>query len=60
MKHISFTNTFHKRNQIGLYSAYRNDNKISIKNDTMFLAGTTDLQDVRNDFKKTIPFDKVY
>ena len=54
MKNLGFTNTFHHRNQIGLDSAYKSDNKISIKDDTMFLAGTSNLQDVWDDFK--IPF----
>ena len=54
MKNIGFANTFHHRNQIGLDSAYKSDNKISIKDDTMFLAGTSNLQDVWDDFK--IPF----
>jgi hypothetical protein len=52
MKHIGFANTFHQRNQIGLDSASRSDNKISIKDDTMFLAGTSNLQDVWDDLKK--------
>ena len=54
MNNIGFANTFHHRNQIGLDSAYKSDNKISIKDDTMFLAGTSNLQDVWDDFK--IPF----
>ena len=54
MKNIGFANTFHHRNQIGLDSAYKSDNKISIKDDTMFLAGTSNLQDVWDDLK--IPF----
>ena len=54
MENLGFTNTFHHRNQIGLDSAYKSDNKISIKDDTMFLAGTSNLQDVWDDFK--IPF----
>ena len=51
MKNTGFTNTFHHRNQIGLDSAYKSDNKISIKDDTMFLAGTSNLQDVWDDLK---------
>ena len=54
MKNLCFTNTFHHTNQIGLDSAYKSDNKISIKDDTMFLAGTSNLQDVWDDLK--IPF----
>ena len=51
MKNIGFANTFHQRNQIGLDSAYKSDNKIYIKDDTMFLAGTSNLQDVWDDLK---------
>ena len=54
MKNTGLTNNFHQRNQIGLNSAYKSDNKISIKDDTMFLAGTSNLQDVWDDLK--IPF----
>ena len=54
MKNLGFTYTFHQKNQIGLDSAYKSDNKISIKDDTMFLAGTSNLQDVWDDLK--IPF----
>jgi uncharacterized protein YhjY with autotransporter beta-barrel domain len=54
MKNIGFANTFHQRNQIGLDSAYKSDNKISIKDDTMFVGGTSNLQDVWDDLK--IPF----
>ena len=54
MKNTGFANTFHQRNQIGLDSAYRSDNKISIKDDTMFVGGTSNLQDVWDDLK--IPF----
>jgi hypothetical protein len=54
MKNIGFTNTFHKRNQIGLDNAYKSDNKISIKDDTMYVGGTSNLQDVWDDLK--IPF----
>ena len=46
---------FHKRNEIGLGNAYKSDNKISIKDDTMFLAGTSNLRDVWDDLK--IPFN---
>ena len=51
MKNTGLTNNFHQRNQIGLDSAYKSDNKISIKDDTMFLAGTSNLQDVWDDLK---------
>ena len=54
MKNLGFANTFHQRNQIGLDSAYKSDNKISIKDDTMFVGGTSNLQDVWDDLK--IPF----
>ena len=45
---------FHKRNETGLTNAYKANNKIYIKGDTMFLAGTSNLQDVWDDLK--IPF----
>ena len=51
MKNIGVTNNFHQRNQIGLDSAYKSDNKISIKDDTMFIGGTSNLQDVWDDLK---------
>ena len=51
MKNTGLTNNFHHRNQIGLDSAYKSDNKISIKDDTMFLAGTSNLEDVWDDLK---------
>ncbi len=54
MKNLGFTNTFHQRNQIGLDSATKSANKISIQGDTMFVAGTSNLQDVWDDLK--IPF----
>ena len=54
MKNLGFTNTFHQRNQIGLDSAYKSNNKLFIKDDTMFVAGTSNLQDVWDDLK--IPF----
>ena len=54
MKDVGFTNTFHHKNQIGLDSAYKSFNKLSIKDDTMFVAGTSNLRDVWDDLK--LPF----
>ena len=51
MKNTGLTNNFHQRNQIGLDSAYKNNNKIFIKDDTMFIGGTSNLQDVWDDLK---------
>jgi hypothetical protein len=51
MKNKGFTNMLHQRNQTGLDNAYGSKNKISIKDDTMFIAGTSNLQDVWDDFK---------
>ena len=42
---------FHKRNETGLTNAYKANNNIYIKGDTMFLAGTSNLQDVWDDLK---------
>ena len=58
MKDIGFTNTFHQRNQIGLDSAYKSDTKLSIKDDTMFVAGTSNLQDVWDDLKVPLGLTK--
>ena len=49
MKHIGF-NAIHKLNQKGLDSATKSYNKISIQGDTMFVAGTSNLQDLWDDF----------
>ena len=51
MKNIGFTNMLHQRNKIGLDHAYGSKNKISIKDDTMFIAGTSNSRDVWDDFK---------
>ena len=42
---------FHQRNELGLKNAYKSKNKIYIDNDKMFLAGTSNLQDVWDDLK---------
>ena len=42
---------FHQQNEIGLDNAYKSNNKISIQDDTMYLAGTSNLQDVWDDLK---------
>ena len=57
MKHIGF-NAIHKRNQKGLDSATKSYNKISIQGDTMFVAGTSNLQDVWDDFKVPLGLTK--
>ena len=48
-------NNFHKLNEIGLNNAYNNANKVYIKDNTMFIAGTSDLKDAYDDITK-IPF----
>jgi hypothetical protein len=57
MKHIG-SNAIHKRNQKGLDSATKSSNKISIQGDTMFVAGTSNLQDVWDDFKVPLGLTK--
>ena len=42
---------FHKRNEIGLGNAYKGRNKLSVEDDTLFVAGTSNLQDVWDDVK---------
>ena len=42
---------FHKRNEIGLSNAYKSKNKLYVKDDTLFIAGTSNLQDVWDDLK---------
>ena len=42
---------FHKRNEIGLGDAYKSKNKLFVKDDTLFIAGTSSLQDVWDDLK---------
>ena len=56
-KPIGFNNNnnFHKLNEIGLNKAYINHNKIHVDNDTLYIAGTSDLKDVYDDVTK-IPF----
>ena len=49
VKYVGFNNNFHQRNQIGLSSAYSTKNKLFIKDDTMYIAGTSGLQDAFDD-----------
>lgn len=42
---------FHKRNETGLSNAYKSKNKLFVKDDTLFIAGTSSLQDVWDDLK---------
>ena len=55
-KHIGFNNNnnFHKLNSDGLNKAYNNNNKIHVDNDTLYIAGTSNLKDVYDDIT-TIP-----
>ena len=55
-KHIGFNNNnnFHKLNSDGLNKAYNNNNKIHVENDTLYIAGTSNLKDVYDDIT-TIP-----
>ena len=52
---FSNNNNFHKLNENGLNKAYNNHNKIHVENDTLYIAGTSDLNDVYDDITK-IPF----
>ena len=56
-KPIGFNNNnnFHKLNENGLNQAYNNHNKIHVDNDTLYIAGTSNLKDVYDDLTK-IPF----
>ena len=56
-KHIGFNNNnnFHKLNSDGLTKAYNNNNKIHVENDTLYIAGTSNLIDAYDDVSK-IPF----
>ena len=53
-KHIGFNNNnnFHKINEHGLNKAYNNHNKIHVDNDTLYIAGTSNLRDVYDDITK--------
>ena len=55
-KPIGFNNNnnFHKLNEMGLNNAYNNHNKIHVENDTLYIAGTSDLKDVYDDITKYI------
>ena len=56
-KTIGFNNNtnFHKLNEIGLNKAYNNNNKIHVEGNTLYVAGTSNLNDVFDDITK-IPF----
>jgi hypothetical protein len=54
-KHMGFHNNLHKINEIGLQKAYSSDNKIHLEGDPLFIAGTSNKQDVYDDLTK-IPF----
>ena len=56
-KTIGFNNNvhFHKLNEIGLNKAYESNNKTHVDNDTLYIAGTSNLRDVWDDITK-IPF----
>ena len=45
-------NTFHKLNEIGLNKAYNSKNKVYAENNTLYIAGTSDLNDVYDDITK--------
>ena len=51
MKGLAFTNTNHKQNAKGLNTAYGTNKKLYIKDKTMFIAGTSNLQDAWDDLK---------
>jgi hypothetical protein len=54
-KNVGFNNNFHKINEIGLNKAYESDKKVYVDGDSLFIAGTSNKQDVIDDFTK-IPF----
>ena len=45
-------NNFHKLNEIGLNKAYNSKNKVYAENKTLYIAGTSDLNDVYDDISK--------
>ena len=53
-KPIGFNNNnnFHKLNENGLSKAYNNHNKVHVDNDTLYIAGTSNLRDVYDDITK--------
>ena len=60
-KPIGFNNNnnFHKLHEKGLNNAYNNHNKIHVENDTLYIAGTSDLKDVYDDITKILFFGTV-
>lgn len=54
-KNIGFNNNFHKINEIGLKKAYENPNKVHVDGDKLFIAGTSNKQDIIDDITK-VPF----
>ena len=54
VKNIGLQNNFHYQNKLGLDKAYASDNKLYVDNGTLYVAGTSNLQDVWDDVK--IPF----
>ena len=52
IKNVGFGNNFHQRNQIGLDSAYKSDNKTYIDGENAYIAGTDNWKDVFNDWVK--------
>ena len=54
-KKVGFNFINHKINEIGLSKAYQSDKKLYVDGDSLFIAGTSDKQDVYDDITK-IPF----
>ena len=55
VKGVGFHSNFHNINEIGLQKAYNSEKKLHVDGDTLFIAGTSNKQDVWDDISK-IPF----
>ena len=51
VKNIGFGSNFHYHNKLGLDKAYDSNNKLYVEDDTLFVAGTSNLQDAWDDLK---------
>jgi hypothetical protein len=51
VKNIGLQNNYHYLNKLGLDKAYESNNKLHIQEDTLFVAGTSNLQDIWDDLK---------
>ena len=55
VKGVGFHSNFHNINEIGLQKAYNSEKKLHVDGDTLFIAGTSNKQDVWDDISK-FPF----